>query len=47
MLDKLARSVALVEQMPAMEIFVIAAKQGAIIQALGKDSQIDGTHISN
>lgn len=45
MLDKLARSVALVERMPALEIFVIAAKQPFITQAMVKSVGFGGTRI--
>lgn len=47
MLDKLARSVALVERMPGLEIFVIAAEQNSIIRILAKSDDYRGTRIYN
>lgn len=45
MIDKLARSVALVEKFPTIEIFVTAAQQDAIIGALAHDPHVAGTFI--
>jgi isopentenyl phosphate kinase len=45
MLDKLARSVALVQEFPSLEIFVIAAQAQAIIQALTQRVIDGGTRI--
>jgi isopentenyl phosphate kinase len=46
MLDKLARSVALVEKFPALKIFVIAAQFRAIVNALTVTHPTYGTHIT-
>ena len=45
MLDKLARSVALVEKFPALEIFVIAADAAHIAPALLEQAPAQGTRI--
>lgn len=46
MLDKLARSVALVEKNPALDIFVIAAQFQVVLDALGVRHLEHGTHIT-
>jgi len=45
MLDKLARSIALVQKFPALEIFVIAADAAQIIPALAGEPLAQGTRI--
>jgi isopentenyl phosphate kinase len=45
MLDKLARSIALVQKFPALEIFVIAAAAAQINPALAGESLAQGTRI--
>lgn len=50
MLDKLARSVALVKQFPTLDIFVIAAPRASILNALlepNLSQLVDATHIYN
>ncbi|MGB8648032.1 MAG: isopentenyl phosphate kinase [Anaerolineae bacterium] len=45
MLDKVRRNLALVQQLPHLDVYIIGSREGMIERALGNESLTEGTHI--